>query len=390
MTSIPADAGGASPAEPTVRWKDSKRYLWLLGLAVPMLPAAAYAWSRNTGWPVFFWLGPLWVFVLIPIADTVFGTDTSNPPDWAVPQLERDRYYRWCTYLYFPLQYASLVLAAWVVTTHDLSWVDSLGLALTVGVVGGVGIANAHELGHKTDKLERRLSKLVLAQTAYTHFFVEHNRGHHVRVATPEDPASARLGESFWAFLPRTVVGSMQSAWRLETARLRAQHKRVWSLENDLLTGWGLTIALFGGLTVGFGPRIVPFLVLQAVVGFCLLEVVNYVEHYGLLRPRRADGSYERCQPSHSWNSNHVGSNVFLYHLERHSDHHAFPTRRYQALRHFDESPQLPTGYAGMILLAMVPPLWRRVMDHRVVEHYGGHIELANVQPSKRTRIVAG
>lgn len=377
------------PTETVRRWKDAKRYYWLLGLTVPLLTFAAWSNVKNTGMGIFWWTGLAWVFGLIPLVDWVFGTDRSNAPDWAVAQLENDRYYRWCTYLYFPLEYASLILGAWLFTTQHLNWFEAFGLALTVGVVSGIGINNAHELGHKTDKVERRLARLVLAPSAYTHFFVEHNRGHHVRVATPEDPASSRLGESFWMFLPRTVLGGFRSAWGLETTRLRSQSKRVWSFSNDLLTGWMLTVALFGALTIGFGWRVVPFLVLQAVFGFGLLEVVNYIEHYGLLRQQKTDGGYERCQPGNSWNSNHVGSNVFLYHLERHSDHHAFPTRRYQALRHFEEAPQLPTGYAGMIVLASIPPLWRRVMDHRVLEHYDGDVMLANIQPNKREKILA-
>jgi alkane 1-monooxygenase len=148
-------------------------------------------------------------------------------------------------------------------------------------------------------------------------------------------------------------------------------------------------VILFGGLTAVFGLRVLPFLLLQAVLGFPLLEVVNYLEHYGLLRQRRPDGRYERTRAEHSWNSNNVASNVLLYHLQRHSDHHANPTRRFQALRHFDEAPQLPTGYAGMILLALVPPLWRRVMDPRLLEHYEGEVTRANIHPRARRRVIA-
>ena len=162
--------------------------------------------------------------------------------------------------------------------------------------------------------------------------------------------------------------------------------KSPWTWRNDILGAWAMTVVLFGALTLAFGPEILPWLALQAVGGFLLLEVVNYLEHYGLRRQRREDGRYERCRAEHSWNSNNVASNVLLYHLQRHSDHHANPTRRYQALRHVDEAPQLPTGYAGMILLAIVPPLWRRVMDRRLVEHYGGDLSLANVKPSRRGR----
>ncbi|MFN7150258.1 MAG: alkane 1-monooxygenase [Microthrixaceae bacterium] len=373
-----------------VRWKDRKRYLWLLGLVVPLLPFGAGRWVDNVGIGQILWFsGPIWILVMIPLLDTIFGTDRSNAPDWAVEQLAADRYYRWCTFLFLPLQYAGLVYACWIVATNDLAWWQMLGYALTVGTVAGVAINTAHELGHKKERSERLLAKLALAQSGYGHFYVEHNRGHHNRVATPEDPASSRLGESFWAFLPRTVVGSVRSAWGLEAKRLRAQDKPVWSTQNDVLTAWAVTVVLFGGLIAVFGVKIVPFLVIQAVFGFSLLEVVNYLEHYGLQRQKNESGRYERCNPQHSWNSNHVASNVILYNLERHSDHHAHPTRRYQALRHFDESPQLPSGYGLMLGLAYIPPLWRAVMDRRVLDHYDGDVTLANIHPPKRAKVLA-
>ena len=258
-----------------------------------------------------------------------------------------------------------------------------------MGVVGGIAINTAHELGHKRASSERWLSRVALAQTGYGHFFIEHNRGHHVRVATPEDPASSRLGESFWAFLPRTVAGSLRSAWGIEAARLDRLGKSHWTLHNDILGAWAMTVVLFAALAIVFGPVVLPYLLIQAVIGFSLLEVVNYLEHYGLLRSKREDGRYERCLPEHSWNSNNVASNVLLYHLQRHTDHHANPTRRYQALRHVDEAPQLPTGYAGMIVLAWFPPLWRRVMDPRLLDHFDGDVTRANIQPRKRGRVLA-
>lgn len=372
-----------------VRWRDKKRYLWTLGLIVPLLPFGAANWVRDSGWDGFWFAGPVFILVVIPLVDWIFGTDRSNPPDWAVDQLAEDRFYRWCTFLFLPIQYAGLVFACWVVSTKGLSLVDQLGYALTVGTVAGVAINTAHELGHKSVKTERRLAKLALAQSGYGHFYVEHNRGHHNRVATPEDPASSRLGETFWEFLPRTVVGSARSAWELESRRLRAQGKKVWSTDNDVLTAWSMTVVLFAGLTAVFGWKVLPFLVVQAVFGFSLLEVVNYLEHYGLLRQKDAQGRYERCRPEHSWNSNHVASNVVLYQLERHSDHHAHPTRRYQALRHFDDSPQLPSGYGLMLGLAYLPPVWRRVMDHRVLAHYDGDVTRANLHPRRRDALIA-
>jgi alkane 1-monooxygenase len=370
-------------------WTDGKRYAWLLGILIPLAPFIAWFWVEVTGFGAFWLLGPVLVFGVFPVLDVVVGVDPSNPPDSVLKWLEQDRYYRWCTYAFIPIQYAGLVFACWQWGSGDLNLVESLALAVTVGVVGGIAINTAHELGHKRASSEKWLSRVALAQTGYGHFFIEHNRGHHVRVATPEDPASSRLGESFWEFLPRTVAGSLRSAWGIEAARLDRLEKSHWGPHNDVLTAWAMTVGLFAVLAVAFGPIVLPYLVLQAVLGFSLLEVVNYLEHYGLLRGKREDGRYERCLPEHSWNSNNVASNVLLYHLQRHSDHHANPTRRYQALRHVDEAPQLPTGYAGMIVLAWFPPIWRRVMDPRLVDHFEGDVTRANINPRKRRAILA-
>jgi len=370
-------------------WRDPKRLYWLLGLTVPLLPFLAWEHVLVTGWGLFWWLGPLVSFGLVPFVDLAIGKDASNPPDSAVGRLEADPYYRWCVYLFLPLQFASLVFACWMWAYGGLATVEKLGLAFTVAMVAGISINTAHELGHKLSAHERWLSKLALAQTCYGHFFVEHNRGHHVRVATPEDPASARLGESFWAFLPRTVWGSLRSALELERARLARAGHGFFSPRNELLNAWAFSAVLFGGLVAVFGVGVAPWLAVQAVVGFSLLEVVNYIEHYGLLRQQTVDGRIERCRPEHSWNSNNLASNLFLYHLQRHSDHHANPTRRFQALRHFDGLPELPSGYAGMIVLAYLPPLWRRVMDPRVVAHYGGDVARANLHPPARSRMLA-
>jgi alkane 1-monooxygenase len=359
-------------------WRDGKRYAWLLGLLVPMVPFIAYGLVEATGLGVFWFFGPVFVYGIMPALDTAIGKDSTNPPDSVLKWLEQDRYYRRCTYAYIPLQFASLIGACWFWAHGDLSLVDKFGLALTVGMVGGIAINTAHELGHKRASMEKWLSKVALAQTGYGHFFIEHNRGHHVRVATPEDPASSRLGESFYRFLPRTVLGSLRSAWHLETERLGRSDHSPWTLRNDIINAWAMTIVLFGGLAAVFGVGVLPWLLIQAVYGFSLLEVVNYLEHYGLLRQRREDGRYERTRPEHSWNSDNVSSNVLLYHLQRHSDHHAHPLRRFQALRHFDEAPELPSGYATMILLAMFPPVWRRVMDPRLEAHYEGDMSRAN------------
>jgi alkane 1-monooxygenase len=376
-----AEAGAPLEQIEPASWRDPKRHLWLLGLIVPTLPFISWALVEASGLGIFWFYGPVLVFGIFPLLDLAVGGDRRNPPESVIKQLEAERYYRWCTYVYLPIQYSGLVFACWQWSRGGLSGIESVGLALTVAMVSGIAINTAHELGHKRARMERWLSRVALAQSGYGHFFIEHNRGHHVRVATPEDPASSRLGESFYAFLPRTVIGSVRSAWELERVRLARLDSSPWTPRNDVLSAWAMSVALYAVLIAAFGVVVLPYLLIQAVLGFSLLEVVNYLEHYGLLRGKREDGRYERTRPEHSWNSNSVASNVLLYHLQRHSDHHANPIRRYQALRHVEEAPQLPTGYAGMILTAVAPPLWRRVMDKRVLAHYGGQASRANVHP---------
>jgi alkane 1-monooxygenase len=371
-------------------WRDGKRYLWLLGAVVPLFLFAGWGLVNVTGLSVFWWMGPIFVYALIPVLDLLIGSDPTNAPEEAVAWLEQDRYYRWVTYAFLPLQYLAMFTGFWLIARHGgMSLVDKLGVTFTLGSLNGVAINTAHELGHKKEHLERWFARIGLAPSAYGHFFIEHNRGHHVRVATPEDPASSRLGESFWAFWPRTVWGSLRNSWRLERSRLRRMGKRPYTLRNDVLNAWAMTVVLWGVLIALFGVGILPYLLIQAVFAFSLLEAVNYLEHYGLRRKELPNGRFERVDPRHSWNNNHLTTNLFLYHLQRHSDHHANPTRRYQALRHFEESPQLPSGYAAMIVLTYFPPLWRRVMDKRVLAHYGGDVTQANIQPSKRAKILA-
>ena len=374
---------------PSAAWSDPKRYLWLLGPAVPLIGLAMLATYAQTRSVWALWFVVILVHAIIPALDWLFGEDAANPPEAALAGLVQDRYYSWVLYAFVPLQLAATVGGAWLAATGDLPWHHLLGLAISVGMVNGVAINTAHELGHKKGKLDRWLARISLAPTFYGHFYVEHNRGHHKNVSTPVDPASSRMGETFWAFWPRTVVGSLRSAWHLEAERLARSGKGVWSLSNENLQSWAMSVVLWGAVLAVFGWVALPFLLIQAVYGFSLLEVVNYLEHYGLLRRTLPDGRVERCMPEHSWNSNHMVTNLFLYHLQRHSDHHANPTRHYQALRHFEESPQLPAGYAAMILLAYFPPLWFAVMDKRVIRHYQGDLSRINWYGPRREALMA-
>lgn len=394
-------------------WQDKKRHLWLLGLIAPtmlflVLPPV---WAMNqAGWQTasqaLLWVGPFLIYLLLPTLDLMIGADGQNPPDEVMAALENDKYYRYATYAYIPFQYATAVFGAYLFTASDLSWLGyhgslgwlgKIGVALTAATVAGVGINTAHELGHKRDSLERWLAKITLAQVCYGHFYVEHNRGHHVRVATPEDPASARFGETFWEFLPRSAWGGIRSAWELEAARIRRTGRSPWSPRtwpgNDVLNALAMSVLFWGVLIAVFGVALIPYALINAVYGSSLLESVNYLEHYGLVRQKQAGGGaqgrYERCTPQHSWNSDHIVTNLFLYHLQRHSDHHANPTRRYQTLRSFDDSPNLPAGYGALIGVTYFPPLWRRLMDHRVLEHYAGDITRANIHPRVRAKVLA-
>jgi alkane 1-monooxygenase len=367
-------------------WTDPKRHLWLMGTIIPTLPFAAWGLVEATGLGLFWWFGPIFVFGIVPALDLIVGRDGENPPEEMIRRLEADRYYRWVTFAFLPVQYAAFVWSCWALVTMDLSTVERVGLAVTLGCVGGIAINTAHELGHKREQHERWFARIALAPTFYGHFFVEHNRGHHVRVATPEDPASARLGETVYEFWPRTIAGSLRNAWRLERVRLTRRGGSAWTWRNDILSAWAMSLVLWGALILALGPGLLPYLLLQSVVGILLLETVNYLEHYGLLRQRVNGGRYERVDPSHSWNSNNIPTNVLLYHLQRHSDHHANPTRRYQSLRDDPQAPVLPTGYAGMVLLSLVPIAWRAVMDPLVLAHVGGDTSRANVHPRTTRR----
>lgn len=368
-----------NPSRNTAQWHDAKRYLWLIGLVVPLFPFASAIAAHVTGSEWGWWFTPIFLYGVLPLLDWVIGEDPHNPPDNAVKELSDDRWYKYCVYAFIPIQFISLLYSLSVLSSGTLGWAGISGMVITVGIVSAVSFNTSHELCHKHNWLDKFLAKVTLAPTWYGHFVVEHPRGHHSRVATPEDPASARFGETYYQFLPRTVVGGLVSAWHLEKTRLGRQGKSVWHWQNHNLQAWAMSLVLYAVLINAFGWVALPFLLAQAVYASSLFEIINYVEHYGLCRQKREDGHYQRCEPEHSWNSNHLVTNLFLYQLQRHSDHHANPTRPYQALRHFEQAPQLPSGYAGMVVLAYFPKLWRKVMDPKVLEHYQGDLSRANL-----------
>lgn len=372
-----------SDASELADWTDRRRPLWLVSLLLPMLPLASLAAWRAFGGDWLLWLTPLVIYGLIPILDLVLGEDAGNPPESRLAALEADPWYRWLAWLAVPVVWLTVAVTAGFAVHGDLSWFGWLGLAISAGWTSGAGINVGHELGHKKSPTERWLARFALAPACYGHFVVEHVRGHHRDVATPEDPASARFGESYYRFMLREIPGAFRRAWRLERERLAALGRDPLDARNETLQAWALSLLFWGALAGLLGPAVLPFALLQAAVAYSLLSAANYVEHYGLLREREPGGGYVRPAPRHSWNSNRIVSNLVLYQLQRHSDHHARPARRYQALRHCDDAPQLPTGYFGMFLVAMVPPLWRRIMDPRVLEHAAGDGSRINGWPGR-------
>lgn len=364
------------------RYVDRKRWAWALSPLWLWLPIAGVAIASTTGVGAWNWLTLAIWYIGLPIADFLVGSDPHNPPDAAIERLDNDPYYRILTYLTVPMHYAILVVAAWYAATASLGAASFLGLALSVGLISGVAINTGHELGHKKSAGERWLAKVALAVVGYGHFYVEHNRGHHRDVATPEDPASARLGETIYRFALRELPGAWRRSWRSEAERLARRGQRTWSLDNEVLQPLVITLPVYAALVIWLGPSMLVFLPVQAAFGWWQLTSANFIEHYGLLRKQGPDGRYERCRPEHSWNANHIATNVILFHLQRHSDHHAYPTRRYQSLRNFDGLPQLPSGYPAMFAFAYLPWAWRKVMDRRVLRWAGGELSRVNVDPS--------
>ncbi len=310
-------------------------------------------------------LGSFYVaFVLIPIFELVMPGTEKN-----LSSVEEDKkstavFFDLLLYLNIPILYGLLIYYFSIMAAWEHSWWELAMMTVNVGViVGAIGINVGHELGHRRRAYERTMAKMLLLPAMYMHFYIEHNRGHHKHVATDADPASARRGESIYRFWLRSIVGSYLHAWQLEGTRLQREGKPIGSTDNAMIW-FQLTQALYLlGVGAVFGWWLIPVALFVALEGVVLLETVNYIEHYGLRRKLLPSGRYEQVLPRHSWNSNHELGRIFLYELTRHSDHHFKATRKYQVLRHFEDSPQLPLGYPASMILALVPPLWFRLMD---------------------------
>ncbi|RYH76232.1 alkane 1-monooxygenase [Flavobacteriaceae bacterium 144Ye] len=315
----------------------------------------------------FSYLTPVFAFVIIPLLELVFPVDTHNLSSQEVDSKLKHKLFDWLLYLNLPLVYGLLFFGIYEATTSTIETYEFVGLILSVGIVLGVnGINVAHELGHRQSTNERFIGKALLLPSLYMHFYIEHNFGHHLHAATPEDPATARYNQSVYSFWITSVFRQYGNAWNIQLKLLKNGKKEFFSAKNDMFWYILLQIGYLFTMFVLFGTLGLIFAFSAAIIGFILLETVNYIEHYGLLRLKTKSGRYERVKEIHSWNSNHVIGRIVLYELTRHSDHHFKSSKKYQVLDCHDESPQMPYGYPTSMVLAMLPPLWFKIMNKRV------------------------
>ncbi|MBC2843883.1 alkane 1-monooxygenase [Winogradskyella flava] len=313
------------------------------------------------------WATPIFAFVCIPVLELIFPVDTENlQTEEADSKLQR-KLFDWLLYLNLPIVFGLLISALVLVSNETLATYEFIGLVFSIGIVLGVnGINVAHELGHRQTTNERFLGKALLLPSFYMHFYIEHNYGHHLHAATPEDPATARYNQSVYSFWFTSTIRQYFNAWNIQKKLLKNNNRSFFSIKNDML--WYSILQMGYLILIGsvLGTTALRFAFLAGIVGFILLETVNYIEHYGLLRLKTKSGRYERVKEMHSWNSNHVIGRIVLYELTRHSDHHYKSSKKYQVLDCHDESPQMPFGYPTSMVLAMVPPLWFKIMNKRV------------------------
>ena len=318
-----------------------------------------------TGWQI--WLPLIWAWVLIPLAELFIKPIPANLGAAEEELAQKDKTYDFLLYLIVIFQYSLLIKFLIAMKTDVMSWQDLAGRIGVMGLLCGTfGINVGHELGHRVNKFEQTLAKSLLLTSLYMHFFTEHNKGHHKRVATPDDPSSARYGEPVYIFYFRTIIFSYLSAWHIANDEMNKKGKPVFSWQNEMIQFHIIQIAFVTAMFFLFGWLVTLYFLAAAVMGILLLETVNYIEHYGLQRKATGDGKYERAMPEHSWNSDHVIGRLMLFELSRHSDHHYLASRKYQVLRHHDNAPQMPTGYPGMMILSLIPPAWFYIMNRLI------------------------
>ena len=309
----------------------------------------------------------LFAWVVIPLLEIFFKPDPSNMSAAEEEIARKNKGYDILLYLVVVAQYWALYEFLYSMKNDALAWYETAGRIWVMGMLCGVfGINVGHELGHRVNKFEQTMAKALLLTSLYMHFFTQHNKGHHKRVATPEDPSSARYGEPVYLFYFRTIIFSYISAWHIANEETKKKGKPVFSFYNEMVQFTFIQVAFLAIIFNVFGWLVTLYFIAAAMIGILLLETVNYIEHYGLQRKATGEGRYERALPAHSWNSDHVVGRIMLFELSRHSDHHYLASRKYQVLRHHDDSPQMPTGYPGMMILSLIPPAWFYIMNRRI------------------------
>ncbi len=312
----------------------------------------------------------LYTFFAIPIIELFIKANASNLDEVEENLAKKNRLYDFILYAAVFMQYYSLWVFLHSIQTPFLSIATLIGRVISMGLLcGAFGINVAHELGHRVNKMEQTFAKMLLLTSLYMHFYIEHNKGHHKHVATAADPSTAKYNQSLYAFWPQTLIGTYKSAWKIANEELSKKGQSVISLQNEMLLFQIIQILFLVLIFNFFGGTATLLFMLSALIGGLLLESVNYIEHYGLTRNQTGEHQFERVQPHHSWNSNHIIGRLMLFELSRHSDHHYLASRKYQILRSYDNAPQMPTGYPGMILLSLVPPLWFKVMNKQMKKY---------------------
>lgn len=324
-------------------------------------------------WIAFTWKGGwvalplLYAWVFIPLMELIIKPNPKNISKTEEEMMKNEVLYDVWLYLIVIVQYVALFYFLNSLKDPSLTGYEIASRVVSMGLLCGVfGINVAHELGHRVNVWEQTLAKLLLLTSLYMHFFTEHNKGHHKRVATPEDPSSARYNEPVYTFYFRTVIFSYISAWHIANEEMKKKGLPVWHWKNEMIQFQLIELAFLALLFFLYGWVITLYFIVAAIFGFLLLETVNYIEHYGLQRKPTGQGKYERAMPEHSWNSDHTLGRIMLFELSRHSDHHYLASRKYQLLRHHEEAPQMPTGYPGMMLLSLVPPAWFYIMNRKI------------------------
>ncbi len=334
---------------------------YLVAYSIPLVAVLGLmlrgAWAYAT---------PIYAFVAIPLLEILLPQDASNLTEEERSEKKRNPLFDWLLYLNIVWMFGILMATLLMVTSTSLEGYETGGYIFSTGIVLGYGINVAHELGHRERRMERFLGKFLLMPSLYMHFFIEHNFGHHLHAATREDPATARYNQSVYSFWVTSIIGQYISAWKIQRDLLKRGGHSFVSYKNDML--WYVLIQLLylAVVFVLFGTLGLLFALGAAATGFLLLETINYIEHYGLIRKKLPSGRYERVREVHSWNSNHVVGRMVLYELTRHSDHHYRAAKKYQLLDYHDISPQMPFGYPTSMVMSLVPPLWFWVMNRHI------------------------